>query len=433
MPLKPDDLKTFEAYKKAIKQDLSKISKQGNTKFWVYKDIELPTASGGKQKLPALISLVDDVATKAVLKGKPPLCLGTCGLEGDKISFHATQGKVPYATLTKSVPLLLGKMVHVPSGADVDSDGEGHPPPPPPPPPGGSAPMGRYAQLNGAWKQLAQQAEERIKAHPGEQARLAQAMADIPKMLQGGQLGEAEKSIALLQGALKIPPPPPPPPPGGAPNYAQLNASWKQFSEQASQRMATFPAMRDGLTKAMAGIPELLQGGQLGEARKRLEQLQAAIKAPPPPPPPPGGAPGGRAGAGSGQPAGQPYPGIVKYRQALLEFAQAKSRVQGQIRGLQTAITSRLPHAADFANDLAEEIEDLNRELAGAVDEAMKAAENEASPATDAVKMKIRKYQTELSSNKLIQRADSNPFGVSVTVAKTLGDALQRIRDAMPA
>ena len=55
MPLKIDDLKTVENYKKAIKQDLTKISEAGNTKFWIYKDIELPTASGGKQKLPALI------------------------------------------------------------------------------------------------------------------------------------------------------------------------------------------------------------------------------------------------------------------------------------------------------------------------------------------------------------------------------------------
>lgn len=428
MPLKTDDLKTFEAYKKAIKQDLTKISKQGNTKFWVYKDIELPTASGGKQKLPALISLVDDVATKAVLKGKPPLCHGLCGLEGDKIAFHATQGTVPYAVLTKSVPLLLGKMVHIPGGADVDSDGGEQPqhPPAAPPPPGGGAPQGRYAQLNAAWKQFAQQAEERIKAHPGEQARLAPVMADIPKMLQGGQLGEAEKRIAALQAALNIPPPPP----GGPPaNYAQLNATWKQLSAEANQRMATFPALRDSLTKTMAGIPEMLQGGKLGDARKRLEQLQAEIKAPPPPPPPPPAA----ARAAAAAATGQPYPGIVKYRKALVEFAQAKSTVQLQIRGLQGAIKAQLPDQAEFANDLAEEIEDLNQELADAVDEAMKAAENEASPATDAVKLKIRKYLTELSSNRLIQRADSNPFGVAVTIGKTLGDALQRIREAMPA
>ena len=124
MPLKIDDLKTVESYKKAIKQDVTRISASGNTKFWIYKDIELPAASGGKQKLPALISLVDDTAVKAVLKGKQPLCRGTCGLEGGKIAFEAAQGKVPYAVLTKSVPLLLGKMVHIPSGADAESDGE---------------------------------------------------------------------------------------------------------------------------------------------------------------------------------------------------------------------------------------------------------------------------------------------------------------------
>src|SRR5580698_1710749 len=106
MPLKTEDLKTVENYKKAIKQDLSKITPQGNTKFWIYKDVELPTAGGGKQKLPALISLVDDTAAKAALKGKQPVCRGTCGMLDGQITFEADQGKVPYAVLSKSVPLL---------------------------------------------------------------------------------------------------------------------------------------------------------------------------------------------------------------------------------------------------------------------------------------------------------------------------------------
>lgn len=75
----------------------------------------------------------------------------------------------------------------------------------------------------------------------------------------------------------------------------------------------------------------------------------------------------------------------------------------------------------------------MNNELAAAVDEAMKETENEASPATDAIKLKGRKYTAELASNTLIQRADSNPFGVTVAIGKTLGGALGRIRDAMPA
>ncbi len=85
--------------------------------FWLYRDVELPTASGKKQKLPALITLFDDNAVKPLLKGKPPVCRGLCGMEGGKIAFEAEQGKVPYKQLKVSIPLRLGKMVHIPANA----------------------------------------------------------------------------------------------------------------------------------------------------------------------------------------------------------------------------------------------------------------------------------------------------------------------------
>ncbi len=290
MPLKTDDLKTVETYKKAMKLEASKIGSSGNTKFWVYKDVELPTASGGKQKLPDLLALIDDTAIKPLLKGKPPFCRGVCGLKEGKISFDPTQGKVPYALMTKSVPLLLGKMVHIPSDSDPDDEGEEEAPEI-------KAPevKGRYAQLNASWKKLSQQATDRISANPTMRAALTKAMTGIPEMLQGGKLGEAEKQIQQLEAALKIPdaPPPPPPPPAGGPGrYAQLNASWKQFSQLATQKIADDPAQKADLTKAMAGIPEMLQGGQLGEAQKRIEQLGAILKVPATPPPAPPQPPG---------------------------------------------------------------------------------------------------------------------------------------------
>lgn len=286
MSLKPDDLKTVENYKKAIKQDGMKINAEGKTKFWVFKDIELPTAGGGKQKLPALISLVDDTAVKAVLKGKQPVCRGTVGLKDGKVAFEAEQGKVPYATMAKAVPMLLGKAVHVPAGADVDRD----------------------------------------------------------------------------------------------------------------------------------------------------DDESAAAPAAPPAPPAPSAAASPKPGAQGARPAsGAPYEGIVKYRRALVEFAQAKTQVQGQIGALKSAIVKAMPDEGQFANDLAAELQELNEELGAAVDEAMGAAENESSPATDAVKMKIQKYLTEISSSSLVKQADGNPLGVPVTIAKTLGGALGRIREAMPA
>ena len=308
MPLKADDLKTVENYKKAMKQEVTRITAAGNTKFWVYRDVELPTASGGKQKLPALLALVDDTAVKPLLKGKQPLCRGVCGIQEGKIAFAPAQGKVPYNLLKTSVPLLLGKMVHMPSGIDADADEEvpAAPPPPPPPaappPPAKSAGPGRYARLNADWKQYSQVANQRMSEDSAQNASLTEAMAGIPDMLRSGQLAEAEKRLEQLRVTLKIPAAPPPPPPappappeGGQPQgrYAQLNASWKQLSERAAQRIAANPASRAFLAQAMAGIPELLQSGKLPETQKRIEQLEAALKPPPPAPPPPPTAAGG--------------------------------------------------------------------------------------------------------------------------------------------
>ena len=425
MPLKIDDLKTVENYKKAIKQDLSKISTQGNTKFWIYKDIELPTASGGKNKFPALLAFVDDTATKAVLKGKQPLCRGTCGLQGNKIAFEATQGKVPYKVLTITLPMLLGKMVHIPTGADAESDGEEAPlkvgtAPAPPVPPAGAPAPGRYAQLNATWKQLSQQADERVKANPGEYGRVAQMKAGIPEMLQGGQLAEAEKRIDALAAMLA-------PKAAAPPEAAAVTTRWNTLIKRVEAAEAAHPEKKADIVRARAGIPDMIKAGKLELAAKLMDTVEQVLAQ--------ASAPGARpsAAASARQSTGEPYVGIVKYRKSLLEFAQAKNTVRGQIRGLQSAIASSLPQAADFARDLAHELEELNQELADVVDEAMKAAENEASPATDAIKLKIRKYMTELASNRLIQQAETNPFGAAVTIRKTLGSALGRIRDAMPA
>ncbi|MEI9976353.1 MAG: hypothetical protein WDO73_32455 [Ignavibacteriota bacterium] len=276
MPLKADDLKTIENYKKAIRLDLTRLNAQGNTKFWIYKDMELPTASGSKQKLPVLISLVDDLAVKAVLKGKQALCRGLCGLRDGQIFFEADQGKLPYAILKKSVPLLFGKPLHVPSDAE----------------------------------------------EPEEEDEEASSADALPKVANA---------------------------PTGT--YARLNAAWKQLSQEADRKMGD-PDARAALTQLMNGIPEMLQSGKLDEAEKRLAQLNTMLKNP---------LQAASAG-GPKQEKGAPYPGLVKYRTALVQFAQAKSQVKGQIHNLRSAILQHAPDQKDFADELAGELEELNDE-----------------------------------------------------------------------
>ena len=300
MPLKEDDLKTFEAYKKAMKQKVTKITTSGNTKFWIYRDVELPTAAGKKQKLPAFIALLDDRPVKKLVQGKMLLCKGLCGLEGGKIAFEPSKGKVPYKPLRTSVPLLFGKMLYIPPTASEEDEGEevendespatsasagAAAPAPQPPSPETTGP--NYAQLNAAWKELIPKIQEAAAADPARKAALQSLAAPIPDMLRSGQLSEARLRIEKLKELVRIPAAPPPPPPGSAPNYAQLNSTWKGLIPAVQQAIAADPSRKPDLQQAAAGIPDLLQSGQLGEAQKRIEKLQQLLKIPPAPPPPP--------------------------------------------------------------------------------------------------------------------------------------------------
>jgi len=353
LPLTAVDLATVEAYKKAIRLEAARIGTQG-IKFWVYRDVELPTAAGKKQKLPVFIALADDTAIKPLLKSGTLACRGMCALRGGKIAFDSQQGVVPYNLLRTAVPVFFGKNLLVPlpvpggparpGGGATAANGAAtlqltaalrqisqkaaqrkyanpaeraafakamasvpellrtsklpeakkrieqlntmlKAPPAPPRPPAGGPSGPRYADLNATWKQLSQKATQRMSAHPAGRAAFTKAMAGIPELLRGGKLPDAKKRLDQLEAMLKVPPPPPPPPPGGGPKYAELNATWKQVSQKATQRMSANPWEKEAFTKAMVGIPDLLRGGKLPEAKKRIEQLQADLKVPPKPDP----------------------------------------------------------------------------------------------------------------------------------------------------
>ena len=118
-----------------------------------------------------------------------------------------------------------------------------------------------------------------MSAHSAERPAFTKAMAGIPELLRGGKLPDAKKRLDQLEAMLKAPPAPPPPPPGGGPKYAELNATWKQVSQQAAQMMVANPARRTALTQAMAGIQEhaCRAGNWVKPAQKRIEQLQVAL------------------------------------------------------------------------------------------------------------------------------------------------------------
>jgi hypothetical protein len=287
VPLKEADLKTFEAYKKAVRQDVTKITNNGKTKFWVYKDVELPLEKtpAKKQKIAGFIALVDakGIRASAALKGKRLVCLGDCSLEENKVAFTSEKGKVPYNLLKVSVPLFLGKYVHIPAGADAESDtdegveDEGEqeqeaPLAPPPPPTAGS-------NLAAAWAKLVAEVQAAIAANPARKDALAHAAAGIPELIKANATEEATTKMDALRVLLAAPPPPPPPPP------SNLAAEWNKLVKELQAAVAANPARKDALAHAAAGIPELIKANATEEATAKMDALRALLAAPPPPPP----------------------------------------------------------------------------------------------------------------------------------------------------
>jgi hypothetical protein len=496
MPLQEADVKTFEAYKKAIRQEANRIKADGTTKFWLYAAVELPTAAGKKQKLPIFIALGEDRAIKPFLIGKKLACKGTCGQRDAELFFEPDQGKLPYGALKKAAIQFLGKPLYVPAGEDVsdeeqtETEGESaetkaapeavvespSAPPPPPPPPAAPKPGEVPADLAALWKTLGPQAQQAMAANPARREELARLGASIQSLLQARNFDQARAGMERLSSLLNAAPPAPN-------NLTELNAIWTRLAKEAQQVIATHPERRDTLGKAAAGIQDLLKTGKGPEAEQRLHQLEALLHTPVETPssalgelnatwqrlakkaqevlaahpemktalnqagsPVPELLRSGKLEAAkaaldklesllSGQPSadGKTPGSLIAYRKALLDYGKARSTVQIQIQALQKAIPSAMPTEAELASTIAARLAELNDELGDEIDAAINAANDPQTAANSSVRSKLDAYLAEIESDALIGHVENNPFGVKVTIRQTLGDALRKVESTMPA
>ncbi len=262
MPLKDVDLKTFEAYKKAIRLDLPKISH--GTRFWIYRDVELPNATGKKQKIPSFIALVDNKAIKPLLQGKALICKGTCGMEDGKVAFEAETGQVPYRLLKTSVPFLLGKMVHIPSGKEEDSGDEATEEEQP-----ASGPSAA-AGLTTEWNKLVKDMQAAAAAHPERKEALTRMAAGVPDLIKDNKVGDARQRMDALARMLSSAPSP----------STGLTAAWNKLVKDMQAAATAHPELRDALSKAAAGIPDLIKNNKIEEAKQKMEAVQKLLDRP---------------------------------------------------------------------------------------------------------------------------------------------------------
>ncbi|MBV8503094.1 MAG: hypothetical protein JO006_15435 [Paucibacter sp.] len=130
---------------------------------------------------------------------------------------------------------------------------------------------------------------------------------------------------------------------------------------------------------------------------------------------------------------GEPPAGIVAYRTSLLGLRQAVAAAERQIAALRAAIVQMKPDEVDLADDVAELLQEQNAELQDLVDAAMSATGDKAQPATRELRDRLDFLIGEIKTNEMVKLADESKFDVKVTLAKTLGDALDRVRSTMPA
>jgi len=129
MPIKAQDVKTLDDYKRAMKREVRTIV-QDKTKFCVYSDIILVDGQGKPHPVkPFLLLGADPSGLGQLLKpmkgSKKLVCRGTCAVSDNKIALHPVAGKVPYKSLKGQFfkELLGGKPVLIPTGKEEDEDG----------------------------------------------------------------------------------------------------------------------------------------------------------------------------------------------------------------------------------------------------------------------------------------------------------------------
>jgi len=111
---------------------------------------------------------------------------------------------------------------------------------------------------------------------------------------------------------------------------------------------------------------------------------------------------------------------------ALSDWQAAKDDVDAQLRGLSDQVRlSSIPEVAEVANTIESLLSPLRVRLPAALREFDKAPQT--PKARDAALAAVNDAQAWLGTEDIIDAVDGNPWGIKVTVATTLGTALDKL------
>jgi hypothetical protein len=237
---------------------------------------------------------------------------------------------------------------------------------------------------------------------------------------------EEEQETQAQETTAAAPPPPPPPPappPQAAPTAPTLDAG------ALSKRLATLiprVAAADATSKAslakLAGDANTnLKGGNLAAAKVFIEELQSALDGP---------AAAASAATQDAQKAGAQGGGVA-FAKSRLAWLAARKKLEESLEKLHGEIQTTYkdsPALSDidtrFRTTVAPVLASLDEELADKLDDVANAADPaQRTKLITEAKATITRYETYVSSEKLLADLDDNPFvplALRDTITKTL-------------
>jgi tetratricopeptide (TPR) repeat protein len=128
MTLKPQDLQTYEAYKKAMRAAAGQVG--NNTPFCLYSDVQMPDNSKKMHTLKPFLVVGATPSTiapiwKTLAGSRTLVCAGLCSLQGGKISLVAKSGTLNYGMLKSQATAmkdLMGKEILIPPAGGAAPD-----------------------------------------------------------------------------------------------------------------------------------------------------------------------------------------------------------------------------------------------------------------------------------------------------------------------
>lgn len=250
------------------------------------------------------------------------------------------------------------------------------------------------------------------------QCHVAEDRTILAAGMSGGARKAAARTLKLLMLGYKIDLPEDDASTAGTPSgNAGLAA------EYAKRRAALDPALRNALARRLGDTGGLRAADAMAVERSERGDWQAALAAL------------GRIerllaqpGAGTADTGGS-EPGLVNYRQSLLQFAQTRTAVRTSLTALHRQIAA-LDGEADLAEALSQRLEAMFEGLSRVVDAAMGAVSNEREPVTATVRSEVEAALHTVESDPLLAHVEANRWNVSIR--GPLLQSLQAIQRAMP-